>query len=114
MKKIIPLIFMLCTICNSCSNNKSPLANLDIQIGMKRSEVENIIAQALNTKNEYSAYGNNLAGGIFKYTDGRFTIEIKYKAGAIAPLFVNNRGNTQGLPPIDETVENIKFYKNKR
>ena len=73
-----------------------------------------MIAQVLNTKNEYSAYGNNLEEGIVKYTNGHSTIEIKYNAGAPAPVFVNNQGNEQGLPPIDETVENINFYINKR
>ena len=81
---------------------------------MERAKVENIIAQALNTKNEYSAYGNHLLGGTVKYTDGRFILEIQYKAGAPAPLFINEQGNTQGLPPIDETVESTKFYKKKR
>ncbi len=114
MKKNMILIFLVCIICNSCANNKSPLADLDIQIGMKRSEVENMIDQALNTKNEYSAYGNNLEGGIVKYINGHSTMEIKYKAGAPAPIFVNNQDNEQGLPPIEETVESINFYKNNR
>ncbi|MBA3037006.1 MAG: hypothetical protein FP814_11005 [Desulfobacterium sp.] len=113
MKKFIPILFMFFIIFFSCSDKESPLANLDIQIGMERTKAENIIAQALKTKNKYSAYGNNLRGGIVKYNDGRFILEIKYKAGAPGVLFVNDQGNTQGFPPVDETVESTKFYKNK-
>jgi hypothetical protein len=114
MKKLIPALSLFCIIFNACSVTESPLANLNIQIGMERTKVENSIAQALKTKNEYSAYGNNLRGGIVKYTDGRFILEIKYKAGAPAPLFIDEQGDTQGLPPIDETVESTKFYKKRR
>lgn len=89
----------------------SELSHLDIQIGMERSKVENMVASALNTENKYSPYGNSLKGGIVKYADGHFILEIKYKAGAPAPLFINKQGNTQGLPPIDETIESIKFYE---
>lgn len=80
---------------------------------MERSRVENLIAQALNTKSKYESYANNLKGGIVKYTDGYFTLEIRYKAGAPAPLFKNEHGNVQGLPPIDETVESINCTKNE-
>lgn len=93
------------------NNNASALARLDIKIRMERSKVEHMIASALNAKNEYSPYGNSLRGGIVKYADGPFILEIRYKAGAPAPLFINKQGNVEGLPPIDETVENVKFYE---
>ncbi len=111
MKYFILIILTSCIIFYSYSNKKSLLTNLDIQTGMERTKVEAIISKALNTKNEYSAYENNLLGGIVKYTDGIFILEIKYQAGAPAPLFINKQGKTQGLPPIDETVESIKLYK---
>jgi len=111
MKYFMLILFLFSTTFYSYSNKISSLTNLDIQNGMERAKVEAIISKALNTKNEYSAYNNNLLGGIVKYTDGIFILEIKYKAGAPAPLFINKQGKTQGLSPIDETVESIKLYK---
>ena len=111
MKYCILILLTFCIIFYSYSNKKSSLTNLEIQNGMERTKVEAIISKALNTKNEYSAYENNLLGGIVKYIDGIFILEIKYQAGTSAPLFINKQGKTQGLPLINETVESIKLYK---
>jgi len=103
------LIILFTTCSSGCETSK--LAYLDIKVGIERARVESIIAEALNTENKYSPYGNNLQGGIVQYTDGRFILEIKYKAGAPAPYIKDKQGNAVHFPPTDETVESIKFYK---
>lgn len=89
----------------------SRLTNLAIRVGMEREKVESMIAEALNTENKYSPYGNNLSGGIVKYTDGSYILEIKYMAGAPAPYVKDAQGVVIHYPLIDETVESIKIYK---
>jgi len=83
---------------------KSRFHSLDLKDGMNREEVEKQVAVLLGYQNRYGPYGNNLLGGIVHYRDGDWVLEIKYKAGAPAPRFINKDGENQGLPPIDETI----------
>ena len=89
----------------------SSLANLNIVTGMERSKVEKLIASALDKQSTYSPYGNNLYGGVVKYTDGVVVIEVTYNAGAPAQSIVRSDGTVQGYPPVDETVKSFRIYK---
>jgi hypothetical protein len=85
--------------------------NLELKAGMKREKVEVQVATLLSKPNSYSPYENNLQGGIVKYHDGEWVLEIKYKAGAPAPTIINKEGKAQGYPPIDETIIEFKIEK---
>jgi hypothetical protein len=82
----------------------SRFLNIDLKIGMDREKVEKQVAALLQQQNKYSPYGNSLRGGTVHYHDGDWVLEVKYKAGAPAPRFINRDGANQGLPPVDETI----------
>ncbi len=77
---------------------------LELKVGMNRQKVEDQVNTLLDKKTIYSPYGNNLKGGTVRYRDENWVLVVEYKAGAPAPTFVNNDGNRQGYPPIDEKV----------
>jgi hypothetical protein len=85
-------------------NITSRFAMLGLKKGMKREQVEKLVAALHGKRNMYSPYGNNLKGGTVQYRDGGSVLEVEYKPGSPAPTISKPDGTTQGYPPIDESV----------
>lgn len=77
---------------------------LPLQAGMKRSDVEQKVAALLEKPSAYSAYGNNLRGGIVEYRDAAWLLRVTYAAGTPAPWVIGPTGVAEHWPPKDETV----------
>ena len=86
------------------------LSKIVIVEGMPRSEVEGLVAKALGRASTYSAYANNLAGGIVEYRQAQCALKVTYLAGAPAPLISTPSGSVQHLAPKEETVVTYKLY----
>jgi hypothetical protein len=80
------------------------LAKIVISAGMPRSEVEDQVAKALGKVSTYSAYANNLAGGVVEYSQAQCVLNVTYLPGAPAPLISTPSGSVQHMSPKDETV----------
>ena len=107
---LITLLILLVSCSRPDSVKSSALATVNISEGMPRKEVEELIAKALLRKSDYSAYGNNLLGGVVEYIDGDTVLEVTYKSGAPAPWILDAKGNVQHSPPADETVFSSRLY----
>lgn len=110
------ILLVLCVLCfASCRSEpvsvESPLTKVKLVQGMSRSEVENLVATALSKKSDYSPYGNNLEGGVVKYTDSSMVLEVTFERGAPAPRFLNGNGDSEDRPPIDETVKSFRLFR---
>jgi hypothetical protein len=87
----------------SADQNACKICQLELRVGMKRSEVEQMVSALLKRSNAYSQHGNSLPGGTVEYQDGGWALRVSYKAGAPAP-WVAGSGSTKHLAPMDETV----------
>jgi hypothetical protein len=81
----------------------SPLRHVTLVVGMKRLDAEQAIADATGLKSRYDIHAMDTSREV-QYRDGDTILVVKYKPGAPAPLFTNNDGQVQGLPPIDGEV----------
>lgn len=90
------------------------LNSIQLAVGMERTQVEKLVAEALGTTSNYSSYGNNLRGGVVNYVENSCVLEVTYKSGAPAPWVVNKQGVGEHYPPIDETVLSFRRYKKGR
>lgn len=86
------------------------LSKIAVASGMTRTEVEVRVAKAVGTPSDYSTYVNNLTGGTVEYLQAQCVLEVKYNAGAPAPLISMPQGKVQHLPPKDETVSSYKLH----
>jgi hypothetical protein len=116
----IPQKIMVTSVCvfllTGCSlkltdTKTSKLELIPIEIGMKREKVEEFVAQALEATNEYSPYGNNLRGGILKYTDTSEILEVTYNTGIPTPWVINKDGFAEHYQPVDESVKSFRVYR---
>ena len=108
---LLVLLFILVAACSSPDPiESSPLAKIRISVGMPRSEVEQLVAKALSSKFTYSAYGNNLKGGLVEYLDGSTVLAVTYNPGAPAPWITTEEGKMKHYPPVDETVAAYRLY----
>jgi len=106
-----PIKILLCALfLMGCSNSK--LTHLQLEVGMERARVEELVANALGTTKNYSPYANNLRGGVVEYSEGSCVLEVTYRSGAPAPWVINAQGVAEHYPPIDETV--ISFRKHEK
>ncbi len=96
-----------------CETPKSPLQNLQIKVGMKRAEVEELIESAIGKESEYNEYSmyDSTEG---KYNDGNTILIIQYKPGFPAPWVKTPDGNIEHLPPIDAEVLSWKYVDDKK
>jgi hypothetical protein len=104
------LIALLSTAAAEAGGAECSLSKIDITAGMTRTTVEVQVARLLGKPSNYSPYANNLSGGTAEYRHGTCILEVKYRAGAPAPLVANPQGAVQHLSPKDETVIGYKFY----
>jgi len=65
---------------------------------------------ALGKVTTYSAYANNLAGGIVEYRQAQCALKVTYLAGAPAPLVLAPSGPVGHLAAKDETVVLYKLH----
>ena len=84
---------------------------LNLNVGMNREDVEKQVSALLGEEQQYNPYGKNLRGGTVQYRDGDWVLEVTYKAGAPAPWVETPDGETEHLPPIDETVLEYRIEK---
>jgi len=84
---------------------------MHLRAGMNREQVEQQVAAILGAQHAYSPHGNNLQGGTARYRDGDCVLTVTYKAGAPAPLFIDDQGQGGHYPPIDETVLEYRIFR---
>lgn len=87
------------------------LDHIPLSIGMERSKVEKLVANALGSTSNYSPYGDNLMGGVVEYAEDSCVLEVIYKPGTPAPWVINSEGVGEHLPPIEETVISFRLHE---
>ena len=81
-----------------------PFAQIPVEVGMSRMDLEVRIASLLGKTNTYSPYGNNLRGGTFSYPGRDCALRVTFASGVPAPRVDVAGGGSDHLQPIDETV----------
>ena len=80
------------------------IQQLNIKVGMKRSELENKIAKYTVLKSDYSAQYPTESSTKATYTIKTVNLHVTYKEGAPAPYIKNNDGSIVHFQPIEQTV----------
>ena len=89
----------------------SKFDSLDLEVGMKRTRVEEQVSTLLGKPMTYGAYGNNLRGGTVEYRSGEWVLQVEYRPGSPAPTIRRPDGTRHTYEPIDETVLAYKTYR---
>jgi len=88
----------------------SALDKLELSVGMKRADLEKLIAEATGVESKYlihTMHGQREA----QYQDGKTILIVKFRPGAPAPWIKTEDGRRLHLPPIDATVESWELKK---
>jgi hypothetical protein len=78
---------------------------LNLQHGMPRAQVEQMVAALRGEASSYNLYRGGLHGGSVPYRMGGCTLTVEYTPGALPPWVKGPGGVAQHLAPIDEAVK---------
>ena len=86
------------------SQPASPLAQLKLTVGMKRAELEKLVAEATGVASKYRVHTMHDEREA-RYQDGTTVLIVKFKPGFPAPWRRTPDGGAEHMPPMDATVE---------
>jgi hypothetical protein len=109
---VYPLLLLTVALPVSASPTlaECALSRINISAGMLRGDLERKIAEVLGKPSTYSAYANNLPGGVVEYRAGSCVLKVTYRAGAPAPMVSTATGQVEHLSPKDESVLSHQVY----